>query len=191
MQQKFLDNFFWYSLEYLIVFMWQLLHKIISLHVPWGCTAALWAGALCLCSTVHTQNSWILMPGCTQMCPPGRSWTASLTLGCLTGAWITRPCPLMRTGVWPPPFYLLPPGLSILLLRLIYAALPSTSRVFCCSVLLCRSALSTQCHHIPIILPWTLFISSATKFIPCHVQADYYKGMNMLRQSPTPNMLLC
>lgn len=68
-----------------------------------------WSGELCLYSTVHTQNSWVMTPSCTQMCPPGRSWTASLTLGCLTGAWITWPCPLMRAGVWPPPFYLVSP----------------------------------------------------------------------------------
>lgn len=138
--------------------MWQPLHKLRSLRAPWGCTEALWSGALCLCSTVHTQDSWVLMPGCTRMCPPGRSWTARLTLGCLTGAGIMWPCPLMRAGVWPPPFYLLPPGLSILLLRLIYAALPSTSWLFCCSVLLCCSALSNQSHHLPSILPFALFL---------------------------------
>lgn len=156
--------------------MWQPLHKLISLHVPWGCTEALWSGALCLCSTVHTRKT----------CPHGRSWTACLTLGCLT-------CPLMRAGVWPlPPFYLLPPGHSILLLCLIYAALPSTSWLFCCSVLLWCSALWDSVppppQHPPV---GSLSVSSATTFIPCHIQADYYQGMNMLRQSLTSDLLLC
>lgn len=83
---------------------------------------------------------------------------------------VTPPLSWLGQVFDPPPFHLLPPGLSMLLLGWIYAALPSASWIFCCSVLWCCSALQDSIPPPPRHPPVSaVSVSSAPKFILCHV----------------------